>query len=61
MNKEKINNWWKQNKEEIIFAGSLFGLTLCTLIRFGYIIGKRDGYFKAICDIFSTIDGISKF
>lgn len=60
MNKEKINNWWKHNKEEIIFAGSLFGLTLCA-VRFGYIVGKRDGYFKAICDIFSTIDSVRKF
>ncbi len=60
MNKEKINNWWKQHKEEVTFAGLLFGLAASTT-RVGYILGKRDGYFKAICDIFSTMDSVRKF
>lgn len=60
MNKTKIEKWWNENKDDVLFGACLFGLSYsCT--RLGYILGKRDGYFKALIDIFSAVDDIKKF
>ncbi len=60
MIKEKIKNWTKENKDEILlalyFSGALFSVS-----KISYAFGKQNGYLTAIGDIFASVDKFGKF
>lgn len=60
MSREKIKNWAKENKDEILFALFITGTTFC-VSRISFLYGKQNGYLTAIGDMIGSITSYSKF
>ena len=60
MIKNKIINWAKENKDEILFAFFLTSTTFC-ISRISVLYGKQNGYLTAIGDMIGSVTSYSKF
>ena len=54
MDTEAIKKWWEENKNDVLFAACLGG-TVYSCLRLGYILGRRDGYIKGVCDMWDAL------
>lgn len=60
MIKDKVINWAKENKDEIICALFLTSATFC-ISRISFLYGKQNGYLTAIGDMIGSVTSYSKF